>query len=97
MDELFLRLKSGVALAVPATLESMTTYVLLEQEDWFEKEPGFLLRWLRPGMTVVDIGANAGVYSLPLARRVAPHGHVFAYEPGSAPLRFGPTAFSCCT
>jgi len=85
MHELFLRLRSGVSLAVPPTLESMTTYILLEQEDWFEKELGFLLRWLRPGMTVVDIGANVGVYSLPLARRVAPHGHVFAYEPGSAP------------
>jgi FkbM family methyltransferase len=85
MNELFLRLKSGVSLAVPPTLGSMTTYVLLEQEDWFEKELGFLLRWLRPGMTVIDIGANVGVYSLPLARRVAPHGHVFAYEPGSAP------------
>jgi len=85
MNEFFLRLKSGVSLAVPPTLGSMTTYVLLEQEDWFEKELGFLLRWLRPGMTVIDIGANVGVYSLPLARRVAPHGHVFAYEPGSAP------------
>jgi len=84
MDELLLRLKSGVTLAVPPTLTSITTYVLLEQEDWFEKELPFLLRYLRPGMTILDIGANVGVYSLPLARRVAPHGHVFAYEPGSA-------------
>src|SRR5690242_20206095 len=85
MDELLLGLKSGVSLAVPPTLAAITAYVLLEQEDWFEKELPFLLRWLRPGMTVIDIGANVGVYSLPLARRVAPHGHVFAYEPGSQP------------
>jgi FkbM family methyltransferase len=85
MKELILRLKSGVSLAVPASLDSITTYVFLEQEEWFEKEPEFLRRWLRPGMTVVDIGANLGVYSLAAARCVGPHGHVFAYEPASEP------------
>src|SRR4029077_8625520 len=62
-----------------------TTYVVLEQEAWFEKEIGFLLHWLRPGMTVVDIGANLGACAVPIARRVGPHGHVFAYEPASQP------------
>jgi FkbM family methyltransferase len=85
MNELTLRLKSGATLVVPASLDSITTYVLLEQEQWFEKEVGFLLHWLRPGMTAVDIGANLGVYSVPIARRIGPHGHVFAYEPASAP------------
>jgi FkbM family methyltransferase len=85
MNDLTLRLNSGVSLVVPASLASITTYVLLEQEEWFEKETAFLLRWLRSGMTVIDIGANLGVYSLPLARRVGPHGHVFAYEPASEP------------
>jgi FkbM family methyltransferase len=83
MSDLTLRLRSGASLVVPASLESITTYSLLEQEDWFEKEPAFLLRWLRPGMTIIDIGANLGVYSIPLARSVGPHGMVFAYEPGS--------------
>jgi FkbM family methyltransferase len=85
MNDLTLRLKNGVSLVVPASLASITAYVLLEQEEWFEKESDFLLRWLQPGMTVIDIGANLGVYSLPLARRVGPHGHVFAYEPASEP------------
>ena len=85
MNELNLRLKNGASLVVPASLDSFTTYVLLEQEAWFEKEIGFLLHWLRPGMTAVDIGANLGVYGVPIARRVGPHGHVFAYEPGSEP------------
>src|ERR1700757_3992531 len=85
MNELILRLNSGVSLAVPRTLDSMTTYIFLEQEDWFEKEVAFLLRWLAPGMTAIDIGANVGAYSLPMARAVGPHGHVFAYEPGSEP------------
>jgi FkbM family methyltransferase len=78
-----LKLSDSVTLAVPASLKSMTTYVLLEQETWFEKEMDFLRRWLRPGMTAIDIGANLGVYSLPMARLVSPSGHVFAYEPGS--------------
>ena len=69
MNDLTLRLNSGVSLVVPASLASITTYVLLEQEEWFEKETAFLLRWLRSGMTVIDIGANLGVYSLPLARQ----------------------------
>jgi FkbM family methyltransferase len=85
MNELIVRLKNGVSLAVPAALDAMTTYVLLEQEEWFEKEVDFLLRWLKPGMTAIDIGANVGVYSLAIARAVGPHGRVFAYEPGSAP------------
>jgi len=85
MSDLTLRLKCSVSLVVPASLQAITTYVALEQEDWFEKEAAFLLRWLRPGMTVIDIGANLGVYSLPLARRVGTHGHVFAYEPASEP------------
>jgi hypothetical protein len=85
MNDITVRLHSGVSLVVPASLDAMTTYVLLEQEDWFEKEPAFLSRWLRPGMTVIDIGANLGTYGLPLARRVGPHGMVFAYEPAGEP------------
>ena len=83
MDTLELRCLDDVTLAVPATLQSVTAYVLLEQECWFEKEMDFLRHWLRPGMTVIDIGANLGVYSLPMARLVGKTGHVLAYEPGS--------------
>jgi FkbM family methyltransferase len=83
LKALQLKLSDGVTLAVPASLQSITTYVLLEQERWFEKEMDFLCHWIRPGMTVIDIGANLGVYSLPLARLVGQTGQVFAYEPGS--------------
>jgi FkbM family methyltransferase len=83
INTLELKCFGEVTLAVPASLQSITAYVLLEQECWFEKEMDFLRRWLRPGMTVIDIGANLGVYSLPMARSVGKTGHVFAYEPGS--------------
>jgi FkbM family methyltransferase len=86
MQPLLIRIKDfDVRLVVPASLSSITTYVLLEQEAWFEKELSFLARWLKPGMTTIDIGANLGVYALPMARMVGPTGRVFAYEPGSEP------------
>ncbi|HEY4266424.1 MAG TPA: FkbM family methyltransferase, partial [Micropepsaceae bacterium] len=70
-----------------ASLNTITTYVLLEQEAWFEKEAKFLPLLIKPGMVALDIGANAGVYSLALARSVGPSGKVYAYEPGAAPRR----------
>ncbi|MGA7668453.1 MAG: FkbM family methyltransferase [Pseudolabrys sp.] len=76
-------LSNHVSLAVPPSLDSITTYVLLEQETWFEKELSFLSRWLKPGMTAIDIGAHLGVYALLISRLVGPQGRVFAYEPGS--------------
>lgn len=38
-------------------------------------------RFVRPGATVLDIGANIGAHTLPLARLVGPAGRVFAFEP----------------
>jgi FkbM family methyltransferase len=87
MDHISVRLSNGVTLAVPATLKSTSTFVLLEQETWFEKEYAFVARLLKPGMTVIDVGANVGVYSLAMAQQVAPGGHVIAYEPASESRR----------
>lgn len=41
----------------------------------------FLLTHVRPGMTVVDVGANQGLYTLLFAQRVGPTGRVIAFEP----------------
>lgn len=42
---------------------------------------GFLRRTLRPGMTAVDAGANAGEVTLHIAQLVGPAGRVIAVEP----------------
>ena len=87
MSEMTLRMADGTRIVVPSSLDAITTYVILEQEKWFEKEAAFLARWLRPGMTVLDIGANLGVYSLAMARLVGPQGQVFSYEPATETRR----------
>jgi FkbM family methyltransferase len=43
-------------------------------------ERALLARLVRPGMVAVDIGANIGVYTIELARRVGPNGRVYAIE-----------------
>lgn len=80
-----LTIADGVRVCVPATVKSMTSYVLLEQEDWFEAELPFLRSLIEPGMGVLDIGANHGVYALSLAKRLQGRGLVIACEPANAP------------
>jgi protein O-GlcNAc transferase len=76
-------LVDGTKVMVPDSLELITSYVLQEQGDWFEDEIKFLRQLVQPGDTVVDIGANYGVYALSLARRVGPSGQLWAFEPAS--------------
>ena len=40
-----------------------------------------LNRLVKPGMTVWDVGANAGFYTLAFSKLVGPTGRVFAFEP----------------
>ncbi len=44
-------------------------------------EVALLSRYLGPGMTAIDIGANRGWYSLMFSARVGPRGRVVAVEP----------------
>ena len=52
-----------------------------EKLSWFVER-------LRPGMVVWDVGANAGLYTLPSARVVAPGGRVYAFEPMTRNIAF---------
>lgn len=44
-------------------------------------EAAFVARFLRPGMTVLDVGAHHGLYTLLASRRVGRRGRVIAFEP----------------
>ena len=59
------------------------SHVLLEGywEIWLTM---FFIRHLRPGMTVIDVGANFGYYSILFGALVEASGHVYAVEPNPA-------------
>lgn len=83
-SKITIRMTGDVRVSVPSNGQLMTTYVLHEQEDWFEDEIRFLRKLVRPGMLVIDIGANYGLYSLSLARVLGEGGRVVAVEPCAA-------------
>ena len=82
-DSITLTLTDGVRIVVPDSLNLITPYVLIEQQDWFEDEIRFLRRLLVPGQKVIDVGANHGIYTLSMAKAVGPTGSVWAFEPAS--------------
>jgi 2-polyprenyl-3-methyl-5-hydroxy-6-metoxy-1,4-benzoquinol methylase len=57
------------------TLDRLVTLSMRKLAVSGREEARILRRLLRPGMTVLDVGANQGIYTLLLA------GQVFAFEP----------------
>ncbi len=51
------------------------------------EEVGFVQRLLRPGMTVLDVGAHHGLYTLLLSKTVGGKGRVIAFEPSPRECR----------
>ena len=47
----------------------------------------FAQLFLKPGMTVLDVGAHRGFYTLLFSKRTGPKGHVVAFEPSSRERR----------
>jgi protein O-GlcNAc transferase len=88
LDTVVLTLVDGVRIVVPDSLDLITPYVLREQLDFFEDELPFVRQLLQPGQNVIDIGANYGVYTLPMAQKVGASGHVWAFEPASSTAQF---------
>ena len=83
----YLPVEKKLLLAVEPSFRSIVTAVLLAEGDWFEQEMEFWRNSLKPGMTVIDVGANVGVYTFSAAPRVGPTGRVLAVEPFSGCLR----------
>ena len=88
LDTVVLTLTDGVRIVVPDALNLITPYVLREQQDFFEDELPFVRQVLQPGQKAIDIGANFGVYTLPMAQRVGATGHVWAFEPSLSTVQF---------
>lgn len=70
-----------ICFAAEPTLNSIVTRVLLAEGDWFEHEMELWRYLIKPGMTVIDVGANSGVYTFSAAKRVGETGKVIAIEP----------------
>jgi FkbM family methyltransferase len=54
---------------------------LCSPEGFEPDEQQFLIRFLRQGMTFMDIGAHHGLYTLLASMKVGPAGRVIAFEP----------------
>ena len=57
-------------------------FLALHRAGWMgAKEATVLRRLVRPGMQVIDVGANVGLYSLLLGRLVGEGGRIYSFEP----------------
>ncbi|QYO61959.1 FkbM family methyltransferase [Leptolyngbya sp. 7M] len=83
----YLPFERTLLMAVEPNLRSIVTSVLLAEADWFEAEMEFLREQLQPGMVVIDVGANVGVYTFSAAQKVGSNGRVLAVEPFSGCIR----------
>jgi FkbM family methyltransferase len=54
---------------------------LLTSTGFENSERQFVDRFLRPGMTVIDVGAHHGYYTLLASKRVGKRGRVISFEP----------------
>ncbi|MGF1933571.1 MAG: FkbM family methyltransferase [Nostoc sp. ChiQUE02] len=79
--------EDNLIMAVEPSLRSIVTSVLITEQDWFEKEIEFWRNSIKPGMTVIDVGANVGVYTFSAALKVGSEGRVLAVEPFSGCVR----------
>ncbi|MDH5189961.1 MAG: tetratricopeptide repeat protein [Gammaproteobacteria bacterium] len=80
-SQLPIKINGSVTVCVPDDLNLPTPYILLEQEDWIEPEYNFIQHVLKPGMKIVDIGVNYGVYTLSAAKQISSSGMLWAIEP----------------
>ncbi len=73
----YVLLEEGDYLYVPEEIELHGATVLLRP---FSYSP-LIKKFCAPGSTVIDVGANIGEWSLPMAKEVGPTGRPMAFEP----------------
>jgi FkbM family methyltransferase len=72
-------LERGVYVRIASPKDAMEKALVYGWKE--KKEADRFLSFIRPGMTVFDVGSNLGTYSMLAARRVGPNGRVHAFEP----------------
>ncbi len=82
------KIENDVLVVVPDDLNLITSYILEEQMDWFEDEIKFVRKLIKPGMRIIDIGANYGCYALSMAKLAGAEGRLWAFEPASSTASF---------
>src|SRR5438105_3307554 len=66
-------------------LKSVLLGTLLDRYgEYAETQIDIFRQQLRPGMTVVEVGANVGAHTIAIAQAVGPQGRVLAFEPRRA-------------
>lgn len=64
-----------------AYVQGISKAIDIRNGNSVEPEVDLIPLAVRPGDTVLDLGANYGYYTYPLSRAVGPTGHVYAFEP----------------
>jgi FkbM family methyltransferase len=62
-------------------LQAVSKAIDIRKGSGAEPELDLIPFAVRPGDTVLDVGANYGYYTYPLSRAVGPSGRVYAFEP----------------
>lgn len=86
--DLIAKIHGDVVVVVPDSLDLITSYVVREQENWFEDEIEFVRKLTEPGLRAIDVGASYGLYALSMASKVGFDGHIWAFEPASSTASF---------
>ena len=78
-DRVLTRTANGFKMYVSSTDVCISPHLILDGvwEEWTEAT---LRRVVKPGMRVLEIGANVGYFTLLLARQAGPNGSVYAFE-----------------
>ena len=74
--------RSGINTGYRWIVGSSTHGCWLGTYEWEKQD--IVVQLVRPGMKILDIGANAGFYTLAFARLAGAKGHVWAFEPLAA-------------